>query len=387
MASPKHRPEESQEPEERGGEALNPAGGQPEPAGASPSQGGGPEDLVPPPGPGGEEAAPEFFVMEPEPPEKEEAEEFVLAPEGDVLPQTVGVGAKGELGEKGEEDPEWLLRGGDEVMEANEGDPKMAPLKPDEVGEMDLEAVPAGAGASAEPPGRIRRIFKFGSIAAAALLLLTLGIVSLRGGFGSKEPVKVARAEKAPSPPPEPVRPPVPEPPAPRPPTPEPPPAPPPDEPKRTEPEPATDLAPAPPTVPTGPQGPISIRTPGGEFVLLKAGEVLLTLRNGNFFTGRIYRINAEELTLRVPGGEIVFGMKSLAKIVPLAGADKEKDELAHLPSGYVELHNGNRIWGKILEETPEHAAIAFAAAKITIPRASIRAVVRSATATVGIAE
>ncbi|HKB15248.1 MAG TPA: hypothetical protein VKF62_04245, partial [Planctomycetota bacterium] len=335
------------------------------------------------PGPGGEEAAPEFFVMEPEPPEKEEAEEFVLAPEGEMLPQTVGAGAKGEPG--GEDDPEWLRRGGDEVMDANEGDPKLAPVKPAQVGEMEPALV--GAGASAEPPGRMRRIFKFGSMAAAALLLLTLGIVSLRGKFGSNEPVKVARAERAPKPPAEPVKPPVPEPPAPLPPAPEPPPAPPPDDAKRPEPEPPTELAPAPPPGQAGPQGPISIRTPGGEFVLLKAGEVLLTLRNGNFFTGRIYRINAEELTLRVPGGEIVFGMRTLAKVVPLAGSDKEKDELAHLPSGYVELHNGNRIWGKILEETPEHAAVAFAAAKITIPRASIRAVVRSATATVGIAE
>ena len=56
-------------------------------------------------------------------------------------------------------------------------------------------------------------------------------------------------------------------------------------------------------------------------------------------------------------------------------------------PAGYVELQNGNRIWGKILEDTPEYASIAFAAAKITIPRASIRAVVRSAVSTVGIAE
>src|SRR5262245_3179772 len=163
MAPPKHRPEESQEPEERSEQAHDPAGGQPDPAAGSPSQGGGPEDLVPAPGPGGEEAAPEFFVMEPEPPEKEEAEEFVLAPEGEMLPQTVGAGAKGEPG--GEDDPEWLGRGGDEVMDANEGDPKLAPVKPAQVGEMELALV--GAGASAEPPGRMRRIFKFRSMAAA----------------------------------------------------------------------------------------------------------------------------------------------------------------------------------------------------------------------------
>src|SRR5262245_24476416 len=253
MASPKHLPEESQEPEARGEEALHPAGGQPEPAGGPPSQGGGPEDLVPAPGPAGEEAAPEFFVMEPEPPEKEEAEEFVLAPEGEMLPQTVGAGATGAPGD--EEDPEWLRRGGDEVMDANEGAPKLKPLKPAAVGEM--QEAPVGAGAPAEPPGRMRRIFKFGSMAAAALLLLTLGIVSLRGGFGSKEPVKVARAERTPTPPPEPVKPPVPEPTAPREPAPEPPPAPPPDDAKRPEPEPSPELAPAPAPVPTGSQGPV----------------------------------------------------------------------------------------------------------------------------------
>ncbi|HET6201163.1 MAG TPA: hypothetical protein VFI25_00010 [Planctomycetota bacterium] len=381
MAHPKHRSDDLPTPDERSG-----GGGEPEPAAdPNPKDEAGEEHLLEGAAPA-EEAAPEFFVMEPEPPEKDE--EFVLAGEEEGAPVPAGVGAEEEKPPGGAEEQEWLLRGGDEVMEANEKPLELGPKSPEDIEE--LEGVPVAVGGSDQRRSRMRRFFKVGSIAAAAVLLLSLGLVTLRNRLGEKPPVTVARAPRPPVPPsvlPQPVKPPVVEAPAAEPPPPAP--APPPTEDaRRTAPaEPLEPLAPTAPPAPTPQEGPISIRTPTGEFVLLKAGEVLLTLRNGNFFTGRVYRIGSEQLTLRVPGGEIVFEMKTLAKIVPLAGPAKDSDMLAKLPDGYVELHNGNRIWGKILEDTPEYASIAFADAKITIPRGSIKAVVQSAVATVGIAE
>src|SRR5262245_46513867 len=99
MAQPKHRSQESPGPEERGEEAKKRRG--PEPAGGPPPAEPAGENVAPETGRPGEEPTPEFFVMEPEPPESEE--EFVLAPEGEAAPAAAEAGGK--------DSPEWLLRG------------------------------------------------------------------------------------------------------------------------------------------------------------------------------------------------------------------------------------------------------------------------------------
>jgi hypothetical protein len=342
-----------------------------------------------------------------------------------AVPAGVGASASGAQGapsEAGEEGEEWLLRGPEEVTAANAeefiADPDIPP-------EILAAGTPRAAAYEGRGERRLRRLLALGSVGAGALLILFAGLVYMKRVASSARPRRpatqgeaplVARGPEAKPPAPGTSGPgvtgsttPLPAVPtnesaapsapsgaepgkegaAPGPISPAPEVSEPvepelhplgpgfryedPDRPRITLPTTLTDSEPA-PTVPET-AGPVSVRTPEGGFVLLKAGQVLVGLRNGNHFVGRIYRISTEEIVLRVPSGEIVLGTRTLSRIVPLVGA--KEPGIDSLPDGYVELHNGNRIWGKILEESDKVVAIGFASAKITIPRSAVNAVGR----------
>jgi len=341
-------------------------------------------------------------------------------------------------GAGGSEEPaaDWMLRGPDEVAAANAEPFELNPEIPPEI--LAAGTPRAGLYGSGHGERRLRKLFAVGSLGAGALLLLSAGLVYMKRIATAPRPSKsptqseaplVARGPEArtPRPPrpavrpgstaavepatpvptalepatdpetataPDPPTPGTPVSPAPRTPTVVPDPSVPdpvaagPVEPAHPGLDPSfrfedpdrprirmSDTPPESVPAPHLPESadPVSVRTPEGGFILLKAGQVLVALRNGNHFVGRIYRINLNELVLRVPTGEIVLATRYLSRIVPLVGA--KEPGIESMPDGYVELRNGNRIWGKILEESDDVVAIGFASAKITIPRAAVSAV------------
>lgn len=98
--------------------------------------------------------------------------------------------------------------------------------------------------------------------------------------------------------------------------------------------------------------------------------EVLLRLRNGNFFHGKLDRYNAEEARLRVPNGVINFEARDVEAIVPMTQAPKKVG-----PQTVVELKNGNKLAGRLVEETQTYVTLAVGGSEITLARSAVLSV------------
>lgn len=178
-------------------------------------------------------------------------------------------------------------------------------------------------------------------------------------------------------------------------------PAPPPEAP--AEPEPATKLAaapteplahepvanvpegssPAPSTVAAAPELPVAptlevseppAAAPAGAAPVLaslsRGAEVVVRLRNGNLFNGKLDRFTPEEARLRLAKGTIEFQVRDVDVIVPLAQAPKKAG-----PQAVVSLRNGNRLAGRVTEDGAGHMTLLVGTAEITIPKNAVDSV------------
>jgi small nuclear ribonucleoprotein (snRNP)-like protein len=103
---------------------------------------------------------------------------------------------------------------------------------------------------------------------------------------------------------------------------------------------------------------------------LTRGTEVLVRLRNGNFFNGKLDRFTTEEARLRFPKGTIEFQVRDVEVILPIAQAPKKAG-----PQTVIELRNGNKLAGRLVEDLPNHVTLAVGNAEITLPRTAIASV------------
>lgn len=106
----------------------------------------------------------------------------------------------------------------------------------------------------------------------------------------------------------------------------------------------------------------------GSEQLVLRRGDGILQLKNGNLFPVKVMKITEQGVVCRVPEGDLYFEISQIAKLLPPAG----KGHYESYPDGFVQLNNGNRLWGKILDQNEKSITIASAAAKIVIPQDTI---------------
>ncbi|MFN0206183.1 MAG: hypothetical protein ACKVS6_07700 [Planctomycetota bacterium] len=101
-----------------------------------------------------------------------------------------------------------------------------------------------------------------------------------------------------------------------------------------------------------------------------RGAEVFIKLRNGNLFNGKLDKLTSTEAKLRVERGEIEFMMNELDLVAPVAQAPSNRG-----PEAIVQLSNGNRIAGRLVDESKGKVTLAIGASEVTIPRAEISGV------------
>ena len=79
-------------------------------------------------------------------------------------------------------------------------------------------------------------------------------------------------------------------------------------------------------------------------------------LRNGNYFIGRVKRVSADEVTLRVDTGELTLLRRDLAQLTRLGSAERHAVEEA--AQGSVRLTNDNRLVGGILQRIEDDVIV-----------------------------
>ncbi len=98
--------------------------------------------------------------------------------------------------------------------------------------------------------------------------------------------------------------------------------------------------------------------------------EIILSLKNGNTFQGRLKRVTETELVLSVYNGEITFETESLAGILPRESSEYQPPN--SFPDGFVEFNHGNRIYGKIVDVTPTRVIMEFSGARLVFSRQAV---------------
>lgn len=102
----------------------------------------------------------------------------------------------------------------------------------------------------------------------------------------------------------------------------------------------------------------------------IRRGEGILQLKNGNLFPGRVMKVSPKGVVLRVAEGDLVFPLDDVVQVLPAGSKDYEG-----YPHGFVELANGNRLWGRILDRGESTVTVAVGLAKVVIQREQITAV------------
>ncbi len=101
-----------------------------------------------------------------------------------------------------------------------------------------------------------------------------------------------------------------------------------------------------------------------------RGAMVLIRLRNGNVFDGRLARFDEASAKLSVPKGEIELLLQDVDTIVPMVQGPQTDG-----PEAVVQLVNGNRIAGRLAEERETEIALSLGSARIGVPRAAIASV------------
>ncbi|PIE22094.1 MAG: hypothetical protein CSA62_14050 [Planctomycetota bacterium] len=103
---------------------------------------------------------------------------------------------------------------------------------------------------------------------------------------------------------------------------------------------------------------------------ILRGTQAIAQLRNGNFFVGRIHKITAVEVTLRLKEGELTLYPDQVNTLTPIS--DTVAKRIENSPEGWVKLRNRETIRGRIVENSAELLTIQKGGAKIVIPRKAI---------------
>jgi len=101
-----------------------------------------------------------------------------------------------------------------------------------------------------------------------------------------------------------------------------------------------------------------------------RGADVVVRLRNGNYFGGKLTRYAVESARIKVEKGEIDLPMSDVEAIVPLTQVPKNEG-----PEAVLRLANGNRIAGRLAENGEEEVSLSLGPARIKVPRAVIVAV------------
>ena len=102
----------------------------------------------------------------------------------------------------------------------------------------------------------------------------------------------------------------------------------------------------------------------------LAANEIIIALKNGNTFQGRLKKANENEIVLRLHNGEITLARETLQGILP-----EESEEYlpaSSFPDGFVEFDRGHRIFGKILHVSNTRVVMDVAGARLIFPRKQV---------------
>ncbi|MAD34581.1 MAG: hypothetical protein CMJ88_12620, partial [Planctomycetes bacterium] len=98
-------------------------------------------------------------------------------------------------------------------------------------------------------------------------------------------------------------------------------------------------------------------------------------LRNGNYFIGRVKRVSADEVTLRVDTGEVTLLRRDLAQLTRLGSAERHVVEEA--AQGSVRLTNDNRLVGGILQRIEDDVIVLEVRQnRVTLPASAVGEIV-----------
>lgn len=102
----------------------------------------------------------------------------------------------------------------------------------------------------------------------------------------------------------------------------------------------------------------------------LEGAETILQLENGHSFRGRISRVRGSTLALRMGAGEMVF---DLSDVSILDSTAPEYRREVDMPEASVVLHNGQRLRGRLMKQTPEHVVLVVNNGQLIFPRTDVR--------------
>ena len=98
-------------------------------------------------------------------------------------------------------------------------------------------------------------------------------------------------------------------------------------------------------------------------------------LSNGNYFIGRVKRVSADEVTLRVDTGEVTLLRRDLAQLTRLGSAERHVVEEA--AQGSVRLTNDNRLVGGILQRIEDDVIVLEVRQnRVTLPASAVGEIV-----------
>ena len=109
------------------------------------------------------------------------------------------------------------------------------------------------------------------------------------------------------------------------------------------------------------------------EYRSLKPGTLAFAqLPNEAFFVGKVRRIEATQVSLRLKeGGEVVFRYADLRRLIPVANAELSEVTVAN--RGYVLLQNNNKLTGSILAQSNEDTVVLKqGSTRIVLPREQV---------------
>ncbi len=142
-------------------------------------------------------------------------------------------------------------------------------------------------------------------------------------------------------------------------------------EPEKAKPEKKTNLPAEPPPSPGFGPKTLASRLMSGALGIVRGSQVLVKLKNGNFFTGRFQKAREEFVVLEVEKGEIAFCFDEINDMYPL-GWNKAMAN-RNFPEGSVILKNSNRFTGEIIEVDDGSITLGKGSARITIPKEYIK--------------
>jgi|GEM_PF-6276109 len=109
---------------------------------------------------------------------------------------------------------------------------------------------------------------------------------------------------------------------------------------------------------------------------VLPGDRAFAQLRNGNQFVGRVKRVAADVVTLRVASGEVTLARSDLEVLTPLGSPAFE--DLQKATEGAVRLSNHNRISGDILRRpSSDYVVLEGERKRVMLPASAVGEIVR----------